>query len=246
MMARVLLAVLLCGIAAGFAMGLVQHVRITPIILEAETFEHVEPVPVAAAPAPGQAAHDHAAMGHAGDAAHVHDGSAWAPADGWERTLYTFAASMLAGAGFAGMLAGVALVFGGKITRQNGWVWGLAGFIAVSLAPAVGLAPELPGMPAADLMARQVWWVGTIAATATALWVLAFRREKWAIPLALALALVPHLVGAPQAADHSSDVPAVLSAQFASLSLGANALMWLIIGTLLGHFMPQNDMDQPQ
>jgi cobalt transporter subunit CbtA len=233
MMRRVLLAVLLCGMAAGFVMGTVQHVRISPIIHQAETFEH----------ASTEAGHDHGSAST--DApTHAHDASAWVPTDGLERTLFTFAASMLAGAGFAGLLAGVVLMFGGRMTRENGWVWGLAGFLAVSLAPAVGLAPELPGMPAADLIARQIWWISTIATTASALWLLAFHRQAWVIPVALALALAPHVIGAPQPADQSSDVPAALSAQFASLSLGANALMWLIIGTLLGHFMPQTDLDE--
>ncbi|MEI2612914.1 MAG: CbtA family protein [Candidatus Promineifilaceae bacterium] len=37
--------------------------------------------------------------------------------------------------------------------------------LAFQLAPAFGLPPELPGMAAADLGARQVWWCGTALAT---------------------------------------------------------------------------------
>ena len=238
MIARVLLAVLLCGITAGFAMGMMQQVRLTPIIKFAETFEkghdhaagHVHGTPDAAAPAAG----------------HVHDENAWAPEDGLERTFYTFASSMLSGAGFAALLTGVAFIFGAQITRQNGWIWGLCGFLAVSLAPAAGLAPELPGMPAADVTARQIWWVGTIAATAAALWLLAFRREYWAVGAALVIALLPHLIGAPQPASHESAVPAGLATQFAGLSLGANAIMWLLIGSLLGFFLPTQELDNNQ
>jgi adenosylcobinamide kinase/adenosylcobinamide-phosphate guanylyltransferase len=47
--------------------------------------------------------------------------------------------------------------------------WGLAGFAVFTLAPGLGLPPELPAMPAADLLARQVWWIGTAAATAIGL-----------------------------------------------------------------------------
>jgi cobalt transporter subunit CbtA len=230
MIARVLLAVLLCGVTAGFAMGVVQHLRLTPLILQAETFE---------------SSHDHGNKAEAPAAAgHVHDESVWGPADGVERTLYTFAASMLSGTGFAALLAGVALLTGGQISRENGWIWGLAGFIAVSLAPAAGLAPELPSMPSADLTARQLWWVATIASTSAALWLLAFKRQSWAIVAALALALLPHFIGAPQPATHQSAVPASLAAQFAGLSLGANAVMWLIIGTLLGRFLPKIESGQ--
>jgi cobalt transporter subunit CbtA len=225
MIARIVLAVLLCGVAAGFVMGVMQQVRLTPLILHAETFEGAEP------------AHNHDAA--APQVAHEHNAEAWMPADGLERTLYTFSASMLSGAGFAAILAGVAFLAGMKITRQSGWIWGLCGFLAFSLAPSAGLPPELPGMPAADVTMRQVWWLFTVVATGTALWLLAFRRESWAITAALAIAVIPHIIGAPQPADHASLVPAPLAAQFTGLVLAANALMWIIIGTLLGLFMPQ-------
>ncbi len=231
MLARVLLAVVLCGIAGGFLMGVMQHVRLTPIILAAEKFEVSE------------AGHSHA---EGTPANHHHHEDAWAPADGWERTVFTFAASILTGVGFAAMLAGVAFMLGGTITKKNGWIWGLCGFLAVSLAPAAGLAPELPGMPTGELTLRQIWWVGTIAATAAALWLLAFTRQNWAIAAALALALMPHFIGAPLPASHESGVPAALAAHFAGSSLGANAIMWLMIGVLLGRFLPEPDAEQTQ
>jgi cobalt transporter subunit CbtA len=226
MLTRVLLAVLLCGMAAGLAMGAMQHFRLTPLILQAETFEHAE------------AGHGHGTTTPQAPAQES-AGAEWAPQDGTERTLYTFLASILAGAGFAGLLTGAALVTGKTITRKSGWLWGLCGFVAVSLAPAAGLAPELPGMPAADLFARQIWWLLTIAATASALWLLAFKRESWAVALALALVVIPHIIGAPQPAEHESGVPAALASQFVGASLGANAAMWLLIGILLGYVLPK-------
>jgi cobalt transporter subunit CbtA len=242
MIARVILAVLLCGATAGFAMGVMQQARLTPVILFAETFENTEP-------AAATAAHTHAEQEAGQDTAtpqtgHTHNTEAWMPADGLERSLYTFSASILAGAGFAAILAGIAFLAGMKITRQNGWVWGLCGFLAFSLAPSAGLPPELPGMPAADTTLRQIWWVLTVAATSIALWLLAVRRESWAIVAALALAVVPHIIGAPQPANHASLVPAPLAAQFAGLVIAANAMMWLIIGTLLGRFMPQLETEK--
>jgi cobalt transporter subunit CbtA len=207
-----------------------QQQRLTPFILAAETFENAEAGHSQAAASPGTGtaqSHDHAT------------GTEWAPEDGTERLVYTFAASILASAGFAALLAGVALMTGKTITRKSGWLWGLCGFVAVSLAPAAGLAPELPGMPAADLLSRQIWWLSTIAATATALWLLAFRREPWAVVAALAIVLLPHIIGAPLPAAHESGVPATLASQFVGASLAANAMMWLLIGILLGHFLPQ-------
>ena len=58
----------------------------------------------------------------------------------------------------------------------------MAGFAVFMLAPSLGLPPELPGMPAAELGPRQVWWLLTAAATAAGLALLAFRRTPvWAV-----------------------------------------------------------------
>jgi cobalt transporter subunit CbtA len=162
---------------------------------------------------------------------------AWAPQGGAERTLFTFLASIVAGAGLAAILAGVSLLSGVNITPRNGLLWGLAGFLAVHLAPAAGLAPELPGMPAADLVARQVWWVGTIIATAVGIWLFTQRSEMWAKVAAVILVALPHIIGAPQPPTHESGVPAGLSAEFAANTLAAAAVLWLAIGTFLGFAM---------
>lgn len=232
MIGRVILAALLAGIAAGLFYGAIQHVRLTPLILEAEKYET----------AGDGHAHDHGAAAtttteQAPAAEPAAEETAWAPEDGAERTLYTFLASIVAGAGFAALLAGVSLMSGVRITPRNGLLWGLAGFLAVHLAPAAGLAPELPGMPAADLVARQTWWVGTIIATGLAIWLFTQRAEMWAKVAAVVLVALPHIIGAPQPPTHESGVPAGLSAEFAANTLVAAALLWLAIGGFLGHAM---------
>jgi cobalt transporter subunit CbtA len=219
MIGRVLLAALLAGIVAGLFMGALQHWKLTPLIIAAEKYE--------------TAGHDHGADA----AAHEYAAEAWAPADGAERTLYTTLTVIVTGAAFAALLAGIALVFGIPLTLRNGAIWGLMGFLAASLAPAAGLPPELPGMPAADLDRRQLWWLGTIAATAGGIALLVLRREAWAIAAAVVLIALPHLVGAPAAADHASALPAGLAAQFAAASLAANAAFWIVLGVLLGWAM---------
>jgi cobalt transporter subunit CbtA len=231
MIGRVILAALLAGIAAGLFYGVIQHVRLTPLILEAEKYEN----------AGGGHMHDHAAMtttttteASAPAAEAAPEEEAWAPADGLERTTFTFSASILAGAGFAAILAGISVLSGVKITPRNGVLWGLAGFLAVHLAPAAGLAPELPGMPAADLLARQVWWVGTIVATGVAIWLFTQRSEPWAKAAAIVIVALPHVIGAPQPPTHESGVPAGLSAEFAANTLAAAAVLWLAIGGFLG------------
>lgn len=251
MTGRVVLAVILAGIAAGLIMGVIQHVRLTPLILQAESFERASDphshAPAAetgstSAPAAGNAeGHDH---DH--DDGHDHDhGEGWSPADGWQRTLATTVTAVMAGAGFAAVLAGLSLLTGLRITRQNGAMWGLCGFLAVSLAPAAGLPPELPGMAAAELLPRQIWWVCTIALTGAGLYLLAARREAWAIALAILVIALPHVIGAPAAPHEASAVPAALAASFAANSLAANAIFWSCIGLFLGLALDRyaKDMD---
>jgi cobalt transporter subunit CbtA len=216
MIGRVLLAALLAGIVAGLLMGAIQHWRLTPLIIEAEEFEHI--------------GHDHGASTPELSAP-VEE---WAPQDGLERTVYTTLTAMVTGAAFAAILAGIALLIGATITSANGVLWGLAGFLATSLAPAAGLPPELPGVPAADLMARQFWWVGTIVATGVGIWLLVFRTEMAAKIGAIVLMALPHVIGAPSPAAHGSAVPATLAASFTANSLAAAAVFWCLIGTFLG------------
>jgi cobalt transporter subunit CbtA len=232
MIGRVILAALLAGIAAGLFYGAIQHVRLTPLILEAEKYEN----------AGDGHSHDHdAATTTAAQSAPATEAApeeeAWAPADGAERTFYTFLASIVAAAGFAAVLAGISILSGIRITPRNGLLWGIAGFLAVHLAPAASLPPELPGMPGGDLLARQAWWVGTIVATGLAIWLFTQRNEMWAKVTAVILVALPHIIGAPMPPTHESGVPAVLSAEFATNTLAAAALMWLAIGGFLGFAM---------
>ena len=236
MIGRVVLAALLAGIAAGFIMGAIQHLRLTPFIIAAENVEAAGASGHAhahAAPEAGAATEPHSHGEH--DHGHAHDhGEGWAPADGWQRTLATTLTAVMAGAGFAAVLAAISLVSGLPITPQNGLVWGVCGFLAVTLAPAVGLPPELPGMPGGDLVARQVWWIGTIAATAAGIFLIATRSEAWAIALAIVLIGLPHIIGAPAAVHGESAVPPALAASFAANAIAANAIFWLLIGQFLG------------
>lgn len=229
MIGRVILAVLLAGIAAGLVMGVIQHVRLTPLILEAEAFER----------AGNPAGHSHGATtadaGQPEADGHDHDhGEGWAPENGWQRTLATTVTAAMTGAGFGAILAALSLLSGIPITRRNGVIWGLCGFLAVTLAPAAGLPPELPGMPSADLFARQVWWVSTIALTAAGIYLIATQPRPWAWAVAALLILAPHVIGAPVAPHGESAVPAELIARYVANSIAANAVLWSLIGFLLG------------
>lgn len=234
MFRNLFLAAVLAAFCAGLVMSAIQHFRVTPLILHAETFE---------------------GEGHSHGHTHIHDdgtehthetgegaGGAveeWAPQDGFERTAYTVVANLLAAAGFALVLGAVSMLANIPITFANGALWGIAGFFVFSLAPAYGLAPELPGMPAADLVARQVWWVGTALATGAAVLLLAKSRAPWAILAAVVLVALPHVVGAPAAPDEPSAVPAHLATQFAAATLGTAAVFWIILGAVFGRLNDQ-------
>ncbi|HQZ14060.1 MAG TPA: CbtA family protein [Devosia sp.] len=220
---RIFFAAVLAGLAVGLAYAALQQWKVTPLILAAEVFE-------TAAPAEAVAEHVH----DAATPAHDHDEDAWAPQDGAERTFYTVLADVLASMGFALLLAAVSVLGGIEITARNGILFGLGGFISMQLAPALGLPPELPGMAAADLGARQIWWVATAVATGAGIFIIAKWQNWTAIGIGAVLMVLPHIIGAPVAPDEPSAVPAHLATSFAASAFAASALFWLTVGPLLG------------
>src|SRR5262245_6097005 len=96
---------LLAGAGAGVVNWGVHMFGTTPLILEADVYESAgaaeEPAVAETATADADAtAHTH----DANAAEHHHDAEAWAPADGWERNLYTLGADIVTGVGFAFLL----------------------------------------------------------------------------------------------------------------------------------------------
>lgn len=225
----------LAGLIAGVLMAAMQAYATVPLILQAETFE-------------GAGGHDHGAVGHSHDhedeaaaGGHAHDAAAaeeegWAPADGFERFFYTSMANIVTAIGFGLILVVASELAGGIAGWRQGLLWGLAGFAVFTLAPGLGLPPELPAMPAADLGARQVWWTATVVATGVGLALIALRRS---LPLAIvgvALIVVPHVIGAPQPASHESPVPAGLHHDFVVAVTVTNLIFWVALGALAGYF----------
>ncbi|MFS2161338.1 CbtA family protein [Pseudomonas sp. Pseusp122] len=205
------------GAIAALLLTLMQSLWVTPLILQAETFEHAE---VAVQPA-----HTHAAGGHE----HEHDTQAWSPEDGWQRTLSTFGGDLVVAIGFSLMLTALFNLRAPTKVWQ-GVLWGLAGYATFCLAPAAGLPPELPGTAAAELSSRQDWWGATALATAFALALLVFGRH-WSLKVtAVVLLVLPHLLGAPQPAEHHSLAPQALQAQFRLVTLLVNAVFWAAMG----------------
>jgi cobalt transporter subunit CbtA len=225
---RIFFAAVLAGLASGIAYAALQQWKVVPIILEAEVYEN--------APAHD---HDHAPATDTSTAEAAaplaEEPQAWAPQDGPERIFYTVLADILACIGYALLIAAVSVLGGIEITARNGVLFGLAGFVSVQLAPALGLPPELPGMAAADLGARQIWWLGTALATGAGTFAIAKFRNWTAIGAAAVLMLVPHIIGAPTAPHEESALPVHLATTFAANSFAAAALFWLTVGPLLGY-----------
>lgn len=235
MIVRYILAALVAGLIAGALQTVVQHAKVIPLIIEAEKYEG------GATPA----AHEHtsglnlvvATAAMAQEAAP--DAAASAEEDegmlfGVSRTMGTLMANLVSGAGFALLLMAAVVVTGRRLTLANGALWGAAAWLVFHMLPAVGLPPELPGFPAAELFDRQVWWVGTVIATAVALYLIVLRSEPVAKAAGVVLMLVPHVIGAPQPTDITSNVPAILAAEFAVATLSAGLLFWLVLGLVMG------------
>jgi cobalt transporter subunit CbtA len=227
MLHRILFAALVAGIIGGLATAVLQHFTTTPLILAAETYENAAPDTASLHSGLLVLAHAH------GD--HAEEGEeGWAPADGLERTLYTSVATIGTSFGFALILLSAMILADARITARSGLLWGLAGFAAAGLAPALGLAPELPGSAAADLGARQLWWAGTTVATAAGLWLALRVSTPVVIAGGIALMILPHLIGAPHPQAFTSTAPAELSGHFAAASLVVLAVVWVLAGTLAG------------
>jgi len=225
---RLLAVGLLAGLLAGLAVAALQHVATTPLILAAEVYE------TAAEQAQGGAqAQEHAAQEPASHEHASHE-NAWEPAPGLERTAATSVATSVTAIGYAFVLLALMLLSGETIEPKRAALWGACAFASTGLATSLGLAPELPGAAAGDLAARQLWWIGTAAATGAGLFALLRVERPLARAFGVALLIAPHLIGAPEPAAPASTVPAELAARFTAAALAVHALTWILVGAAVG------------
>ena len=216
---RLVCAALCAGLLSGLVATVAHQLGTVPLILEAETYE--------------------AAAQHAATQAHAHDNAAdpeWTPETKLERAAYTLVADLLTAIGFALLLASGLALRGGPVTWRDGLFWGLAGFAAFTLAPGIGLPPEIPGTAAAPLVGRQLWWLAAALSTGGALALLAFTRRALYAGLAVILIVLPHLFGAPQPADFTAAAPEALAHRFVVAATLASFLFWAALGASTGYF----------
>ena len=233
-MKHMLTSALFAGFVAGLLGALLQFLLVQPDIILAERYESGELVHFAGV-ASDAAEHDHSTHDH---------GTAEANADGagvsaFQRQGLTALFAILTYGGYGLVLMGIinlAEQIGIRIGLAQGVLWGLAGFLSFQLMPALGLPPELPGMPAADLDARQIWWTATAISTGIGLWFLCYGTALWQRVAGAGLLAAPHVWGAPEITTFAGIVPPELAASYAAHSLGAGMLTWMVLGGLLVTF----------
>lgn len=211
---NLVLSAFVIAIIAGAIFSIYQTVFITPIILEAETYEVSEPI--------------------------VDQVEVWSPDEGIERLGWSFLSNFLVCFSYALILLSF-MSFKPPSTAFIGLFWGGSAYLIIFAAPALGLPPEIPGMEAAYLEGRQGWWIITIILTALSLWLIAFENIVNKV-IGLVLMTVPHIIGAPQPEIHGfdNDNPIAVAAltdlwhQFILQSSLANALLWVCIGLAAG------------
>ena len=229
MLNRILAVAVIAGVLTGAIVTGLQMAWAVPLIQEAETYEtkaDTEARPGGPALAADGHAHSHESAGPATE-------EAWKPDEGFERFFWTLVTNVLTA--FASGLV-LAAVFSLKhgIDLVTGLAWGGAAFLAFSLAPAMGLPPELPGTEAADIADRRLWWVLTALATMAGLGLMYYGRKSLLKVGGLALIALPHLIGAPHPEIRGALAPVELQNQFIAASLTMSLVFWVLMGGLTG------------
>lgn len=187
-------------------------------------------------------------------AAHGHDegaAQAWAPENGAERTGWTWVANILHAFGMALLVfaamgvwfyqRGAPSLTANASLRVAGLV-AAAGWLSFHLWPSLGLHAEVPGMDAAPLQARQIWWALAVGCAAGACAIAGFARGPWRWLVAAALLALPFVVGTPQLqgdalagfGPEAHAAMAQLSAQFILATTWVALSFWLCMGLVGG------------
>lgn len=220
MFSRILTSGLFAGAAAGLITALLQLVFVQPVLLHAELYEGGDLVHFGA------------------EAVSAHPDLPGLFADP-VRDALSIVFTMLTYTGYG--LVMVALMSlaerqGHAVSARSGILWGLAGFITFHFAPGLTLAPEVPGVAAADVGLRQIWWSITVAAAGIAMWLIAFGGNAVSYAIAALLLLAPHVIGAPEPESFSGPVPTEIGALFAARAFGVGMAAWVLLGAFAGHF----------
>ena len=225
---RIVIAAALAGLFAGLIVTAIHAFAVVPLIRKAEVYEHNAASPRAGSAQPDAHTHEPSSATGLG-----HEPGASGSKDGPPSLVDTAIANVLTGIGF-GLLVSAGMALQRKSSWRTDLLWGAAGYLTFTIAPAIGLPPELPGSESAALVARQLWWVATAGATGGGLALVLLRRESWVRGLGVLLIVLPHAIGAPQSAGGPGTVPAALETRFIIAVLATEALFWLALAIGVG------------
>lgn len=219
MIYRVFKTVFLSGLLAGILISGVQMLKVVPLIYYAENLgvnlsDQIN-VPVKTENLKLDPSEDE-----------------WMPEDGFERSFYTSISNVITGFAFSLMLVSVFLFRDKPVTFRSGILWGAAGFFVFSIAPSLGLPPELPGKTAAALEDRQLWWLFTVIFSALGIALLTESKSVSPKILGLILLILPHIIGAPNPDVFETIIPKELASEFVFVSLLTSGFFWIIVGVL--------------
>jgi cobalt transporter subunit CbtA len=237
MLRRMVTTGLFAGFLTAVIYSVVQAFTVTPLILKAEAYEQVG------------GGHSYGVVEHlhADGQIHLHEESAatggsdvepvapWQPLDGLQRYGFTFLANIVTAVGFAFVMVAAFAIRAKPVDMRVGLWWGMAGYVIFTLAPSLGLPPEVPGGGAPEIQVRQFWWFGAMAATALGLGLLVFAKPLWLRVIGVPVILLPHLIGAPHPAGlEPGPVPPELASLYVVWTLAAALFFWLLLGASAG------------
>ncbi len=242
MLKKILSTAIVAGVLAGLFVSVIHEFTTTPIILNAENFEGY-----------GDGHHTQQrtkeqTLPKKTETTGETEQNEWEPQKGLERTFFTSITNILTGVGFAAILVACFTFSGEKLSGRRGIIWGLAGFAVFTLAPSLGLPPEVPGSIAADLALRQTWWIVTAIATGLGLWSMVFGGKLPFYGIGLLIIALPHIIGAPQASQIGGSAPPEIAGHFAAASIVVSAIFWVILGWISGTLWnyPEDTTEQHQ
>jgi cobalt transporter subunit CbtA len=224
MLNRVLFIGLIAGLVSGVSAALVQFQLVQPLIVQAEAAEAVQLHDI-----PGHMHDDEAA-------AHTHVDVEEPSDDPLTRGLSTALAVICTAIGYGLMASSVMFLLGLKGSKA-GLLLGAAGFLSIQLLPALGVAPQPPGLPSYDVHLRQLWWgcAALSAALACSLAFLGLQRRKLSLgAVAVFLMFLPHLVR--PWLEAMGPVPRIgdFLNPFVAASATMTSTLWLTLGVTAG------------
>ena len=152
-----------------------------------------------------------------------------------KRFFFTFLDYLVLAVGFSFLILAAFLLSGVNVGVGNGILWGLAGYLVFTIAPSLGISPELPGTFFGDLGYKQFSWISISILTALGLWFLVFRKSYILKMIGILIILIPQIV-LPDATNHSTSasIPESLYGEFLINTLVSLFLFWVFLGASSG------------